>query len=107
MIHLRCKPRSACGDFFVFVRFATAREALAALGALQNADQSKSVPLPKVIRAGTQVSLLLQGHKMILRLVVKALNSGAIGESIRVRDEETRRIYLAVVSGPLEAKGAL
>jgi hypothetical protein len=107
MLHLRCFPRKDCGDVIATLKYASVDDAQTAQAALLKIARQHTRPPPAVVRAGARVSLLFQGHRMKLRLWVQALNSGAVGGRIRVRDEETRDIYFAVVTGPGEAEGEL
>lgn len=59
---------------------------------------SKRVPVAVVIRVGQVVQLVLRSGQVVLRRPVTSLQAGAVGEKIRVRDQD-RRIYLASVKG--------
>ena len=74
---------------------------------LRRAKPVRSPRSPRVIQAGTRVVLSLSNERMMLRMKVDALGSGGVGERIRVRDRESHKIYIAVVSGPGEVKGEL
>ncbi|MEM8872735.1 MAG: flagellar basal body P-ring formation chaperone FlgA [Planctomycetota bacterium] len=59
-------------------------------------------PIPLVER-GQFVSVSVRNGGIAVKTVAKALETGSLGQAIRVRDEATRRNYIVFVTGPQAA----
>lgn len=76
-----------------------ARRALRAGAAVTAYD----VAAPQVIKAGETVTLTFQDGGLTLQLHAKALSGGGLGDSINVQNVSSKKIVIAVVSGPGQA----
>ncbi len=106
ILALRCRLRTQCGDVIATARYGCRDLAAAAFQRLIS-TQRQVEKAPFVIHTGQSVKLVLQSQSLRLELPVRALNSGAISQTVRVRDPETRRIYRAVVIGANEVRSLL
>ena len=94
-LRLRCVEETACSSFWI---------------AVPAAEPTQFVASPKVIRKSLATRFLLQrGEPAILsfdaqgihmQLPVVCLERGTLGALIRVRDQATRRVFQAEVTGP-------
>jgi flagella basal body P-ring formation protein FlgA len=69
-------------------------------GMVMTAKLVEAVPL---VRSGQLVTISLQQGGIQLKTVARALEGGTFGQTIRVRNETTRDIFEAVLTGPQEA----
>lgn len=99
-VRIRCHLRRKCHEVIATLRFTNAEDAQSAQTVLAGSTRTQSKRGPLTVHAGTPVILLLENEKMRLRLSAVALNSGSVGERIRVRDRETRKIHCGVISAP-------
>jgi hypothetical protein len=103
---LRCDPYNGCNPFLIIMdaspqllqtlRGLTERNPVAVSHNPPNA-RSASVP---AIRAGQSATLVMEGDGIRLAVGVICLASGSLGEQIRVRDPETRRVFDAIIRSP-------
>jgi hypothetical protein len=96
LVRLRCDPVFSCREFYATLTYANTEEAMRAHNQLQDSFHRRTEKNRTVIRAGDRVSLLLEVGRVRLRLPVEVLNSGAIGESVRVRDRQSQKVLQAV-----------
>ncbi len=68
--------------------------------------QSEDLKLPNVIQAGKQVTLKYEKGRLVATVLVIALESGAAGDYIRVRNEDSKKVITAKVvsEGLVEVK---
>ncbi|MCS7033964.1 MAG: flagellar basal body P-ring formation chaperone FlgA [Phycisphaerae bacterium] len=59
-------------------------------------------PLP-LVRAGQFVTVTLSQGNIQIKTVAKALEGGAFGQTIRVKNETTRQVFQVVITGPQSA----
>jgi len=108
---LECESSDQCLPFFASLNMSreSAVEAAASV-APSNAPAVGSqayVAKHLVVRSGTPALLLLDGDKVHIRLSVICLESGALGQTIRVTDHDRKVVFRAqVVDGGL-LKGRL
>jgi Chaperone for flagella basal body P-ring formation len=102
-VRIRCQRRTDCGDFFVALQFTGTRQAQEFLQSYAITVARHETPTKIAIKAGTCVELHIASRTVSLKIKVSALQSGRAGQTIRVRDELTRRIY----SGYVESGGGL
>ena len=94
-VELRCQHYH-CRPFFVELSYATAAEAKLAAQLLAKDLPSETERRPVILHAGRSTSLVLLRRGVKITLPVRALQSGSIGQVVRVRDSD-KKIYLAVV----------
>jgi flagella basal body P-ring formation protein FlgA len=66
-------------------------------GTVLTARMVEAVPL---VRTGQLVTVLLSQGGVQIKTAGRAMENGAFGQTIRVRNEQTRDVYEAVVTGP-------
>jgi hypothetical protein len=103
ILSVRCRLRAQCGDVIATAQYDTHEAANEACRKLAETNTPKEKP-SVIIGAGERVKLVIQTRTLRLELPVKALNSGAMQQTVRVRDLKTRKIYSAVVVGPKEVR---
>lgn len=59
--------------------------------------QSEDLKLPNLIQAGKQVTLKYEKGRLVATVLVVALESGAAGDYIRVRNEDSKKVITAKV----------
>ena len=100
---LRCAQRRQCGDFLVRVRPGTAElERFEGVGwRRQRADHTRSTAV-LLARQGRPAKMAWKGDGFKLWVPVMCLQTGGLGDRIRVRDRSGRKVFLAMVTGPAE-----
>jgi hypothetical protein len=108
----RTKVRMSCANaecvpFYVAVQWEQAEPAAAAFGgrAATTAVLAKPAPGAVVLRAGATATLLLESDHVHIRIPVVCLESGAIGQTIRVATADHRQTFMAQVGDPALVKG--
>jgi flagella basal body P-ring formation protein FlgA len=61
----------------------------------------QAVPM---VRAGELITITLTQGSVQIKSVARAMENGAFGESIRVKNEETRDVYQVTMTGPQAAE---
>lgn len=108
-LRVECLPRSECLPFYVELHFRSAKEAggladqLGPVSARSAADRSAPLVRPGLV-AHLEVRI---SERIALQIPVRCLEAGRLGELVRVRDEETRKVYRARVLGDGELRAEL
>lgn len=109
-IRVGCLDAAECLPFFAIVQFGSAEEARKFGNTIVLASGS-TIPAkhePAVVRSGELAQLEVRlSEKVTARIEVRCLQSGRIEDVIRVRDEETRKTYYALVLGKGELRARL
>jgi Chaperone for flagella basal body P-ring formation len=93
---IRCVPASDCLPFLVLLQLdGQSRENILQSEAKKRAMRSGPVLIP----AGSRVKLTLKRGDVNLRIEVRSLNAGRLGQRIRVSDDVARKVYIAHVTG--------
>jgi len=96
MARIRCLPARDCVPFFVRLQVnRQSREIILASEARKRAEHNGPVLIP----VGTLVKLTLKRGDIDLRMPVRSLASGRLGQRIRVSDDVSRKVYVARVTG--------
>lgn len=106
-VRFACDSNAICLPFYVIVRgLDDGQERLLSRtpGAKTGSPAKTEKPC---MRNGERASLIIESRSMRITLPVIALQSGRVGEIIRVTDTERKKIYRAEVSGPGLLKSAL
>jgi len=108
MVRLECAGENQCLPFYVSVRL-EGPASIAALPASGFVIASQSVrPASTIaVRAGSPATLFLDGDHVHIRIAVTCMESGSIGQSIRVSGPDRQRIYTAQIVGAGMLKGTL
>ncbi|MBB6145021.1 hypothetical protein HNQ77_002977 [Silvibacterium bohemicum] len=113
MVRLDCARSEECVPFFVAVRFNPIGQAqpvssdsahlLPAAATVPMTAPARSIATAApAVRAGSIVTLLLDGPRVHIKLPVVSLENGTIGQTIRVATKDHRLTYVAeVVDGTL------
>lgn len=103
-LRIGCGIANQCLPFYVVLRFGSAEQAeeiaglivaQRRLGSHRRTVIAKRAPL--LVHGGSLAKLEVVSGGVRLFLYVRCLQSGAAGETVRARDEETHRNYLAQV----------
>lgn len=108
MARLACESSDQCLPFLVSLKMAPGADTHAAMAAAQaSLPILASSPKHFAVRSGTPATLLLDSERVHIRLSVICLESGVLGQTIRVTDRDRRTVFRAqVVDGGL-LKGRL
>jgi hypothetical protein len=110
LARLECTASEECLPFFVSVRTSQGGGAQAdggTVSALPVSLTQKQEPRSIVVRAGAKAMLELDGSHVQIRMPVVCLQSGGIGQTIRVMDKSHRQVYQAEVVDDGFVKGRL
>jgi len=108
LVRLECAIEGQCLPFYVGVQFGDA-------GAAQVAAMTLPVAAPRgtravstmAVRAGSPATLFLDGDHVHIRIAVTCMESGSVGQTIRVSGPDHQRIYRARIVGAGMLKGTL
>ncbi len=99
---LRCEHPNTCLPFYVLVHWGHSGERS---GSRPGQSDDNSVPSGSrsqnlLVRSGKIVKLVLDGNYIHMTLPVLCLQSGGRGQRVRVISKETKKRYVARVTGP-------
>ncbi len=99
---LRCVHANACLPFFVLVHWGHSgeRSGFRTNGLDEGPGQSGSRSQNLLVRSGKMIKLVLDGNYIHMSLPVLCLQSGGRGQRVRVISKETKKRYVARVTGP-------
>ena len=112
-VRLKCASTDVCLPFYVLLHWQDPDQATNTLRKWQvrNPAQADNEQLPKeeiVVHRGKAVVLVLASRHARITLPVLCLQNGARGQSVRVMNRDSKRIYLATVIAPgLVTSGSL
>jgi len=107
MARVECQNPQECMPFFVRINLGPDTGVSTSSGQFKESLPSAGRAKQDAVKAGSKATLLLDSDHMHISLAVVCLESGAVGQKIRVSAGERRQIYLAeVVNGQL-LKGSL
>ncbi len=95
---LRCEHPSACLPFYVLVHWGPIRGGSARRPG-QRDKQPAQQPGNLLVRSGRTVVLRLDGEYVHMTLPVLCLQNGGRGQEVRVISKDTKRRYVARVTG--------
>ncbi|MGA9811405.1 MAG: flagella basal body P-ring formation protein FlgA [Terriglobales bacterium] len=106
---LRCEHPNTCLPFYVLVNWGRLEDGSAARpGRPDNkAAQSDRQAVNPLVRSGRTVVLMLEGEYIHMTLPVLCLQNGGRGQQVRVISKETKKRYVARVTGPGVVTSAL
>jgi Chaperone for flagella basal body P-ring formation len=98
---VRCEHANACLPFYVLVHWGHSGERFGSWPGLSDENSSsRSRSQNLLVRSGKIVKLILDGNYIHMTLPVLCLQSGGRGQRVRVISKETKKRYVAVVTGP-------
>jgi hypothetical protein len=108
-VRLSCAKPEECLPFFVAIRGSQAQAVPPDVADHSSAAilRVKSDSNSFVVRAGSRETLLLDGDRVHIQLVVVCLENGAVGQNIRVASLDHKQTYTAEVSGNKVLRGRL
>ena len=109
MVRIRCVNSADCMPFFVMLRWPSAAERDASLRApvLVREHIAKRAVQDVLVRAGEQATLVLENKKLRIVAPVTCLENGTLGQTIRVRSADHKKIQKAEVESAGLLKGSL
>jgi Chaperone for flagella basal body P-ring formation len=107
MARLECVDPGDCLPFVVAIRIDPAGIDQGAIALSPILQPAASRAAPSLIRAGSRLTLLLEGKHVRIRLPVISLENGAIGQSIRVKSVDRPTSYEAQVVSSSILRGTL
>jgi hypothetical protein len=106
-VRMECIQSDECLPFFVGIRIGPDGEEQTAAISTRYSITGTAPRAAAVVRAGTQVNLMLDGEHVHIRIPVTCLESGAPGQTIRVEDKSHRQVYAAQVIDGSAVRGRL
>jgi hypothetical protein len=98
---VRCEHANACLPFYVLVHWGHSGQRFGSWPGLSDENSSsRSRSQNLLVRSGKIVKLVLDGNYIHMTLPVLCLQSGGRGQRVRVISKETKKRYVAVVTGP-------
>ena len=102
---LRCVRQSQCGAFLVRVSSTSAEpNKFAVSGNARRPGAHARSTAGALVRQGRPAKMAVRGDGFRLWVPVMCLQSGGLGDRIRVRDRCGRRLFVAKVVGPAEVE---
>jgi hypothetical protein len=98
---LRCEHPNTCLPFYVLVHWGQLKD-----GSTSRPGQTYRKPAPEqraanlLVRSGRTVVLMLEGEYIHMTLPVLCLQNGGRGQQVRVISKDTKKRYVARVTGP-------
>jgi Chaperone for flagella basal body P-ring formation len=99
---LRCEHTNTCLPFYVLVHWEHSGEGSLTRHGRPDDDLARSGPNSEnfLVRSGKIVKLVLDGNYIHMTLPVLCLQSGGRGQRVRVISKDTKKRYVARVTGP-------
>ncbi len=99
---LRCEHPNTCLPFYVLVHWGRLEDGSAARPG--RSDKKPAQPAQRtgnlLVRSGRTVVLMLEGEYIHMTLPVLCLQNGGRGQQVRVISKDTKKRYVARVTGP-------
>ena len=101
-VRLRCEHPNTCLPFYVLLHWGQPGDEQSALSGRQHGKLTRPGlrPADVWVRSGKAAVLVFEGEFIRMTLPVLCLQSGGRGQRVRVVNRETKRTYLARVTGP-------
>ena len=96
---LRCEHPSTCLPFYVLVHWGRAENGSLRPGRTEKPVRSDPRVENALVRSGRTVILLLEGEYIHMKLPVLCLQNGERGQQVRVISRDTKKRYVARVTG--------
>ncbi len=104
-VKLRCRDNRECLPFYVLVRGVDRK--IASLSAARLMPAIEEAPVQNIVRGGEHATLILESPDSRMSLPVICLQSGTMGQKIRVSSPDHRQFYDAEVVAVGILKGSL
>jgi Chaperone for flagella basal body P-ring formation len=106
---LRCEHPNACLPFYVLVHWGRLEDGSAARPGRsdENPAQPEQNARTLLVRSGRTVVLMLEGEYIHMTMPVLCLENGGQGQQVRVISKDTKKRYVARVTGPGVVTSAL
>ena len=96
---LRCEHPNTCLPFYVLVHWGRMEDGSAARPGQPDAEPQHVTSGNLLVRSGKTVVLMLEGQYIHMTLPVLCLQNGGRGQQVRVISKDTKKRYLARVTG--------
>jgi hypothetical protein len=110
-VRVECTHPAECLPFVIAVLDSHDQQVIptsaGALNAFEMTAASHPAAAPLIVRAGSPANLLLVGEHIRIQLPVICLQSGRLGQTIRVTSKDRRQTFSAEVARPSALKGRL
>jgi hypothetical protein len=108
VVRMECATAQQCLPFFVSVRLGNAAPSQVAMmnSAIVAEPSVRSTPTIAV-RAGSPATLYIEGDHIHIRVAVRCLQSGSIGQTVRAEGPDHQQAYTAQVAAAGVLKGRL
>jgi hypothetical protein len=104
-IRMSCASPQECLPFYVAV--GVGEDASRSLAAFNRSPAATSTASTVVVRNGSPATLLINQGRVHIQLRVVCLESGSVGQTIRVEDKINKMIYLAQIVDKSQLRGGL
>lgn len=105
---LECATSQQCLPFFVSVRLGnTATSQIATVNSALSSEATVRAAPTMAVRAGSPATLYIDGDHIHIRVAVRCLQSGAIGQIVRAEGPDHQQTYTAQVAANGVLKGRL
>jgi len=104
-VRLQCEQPNTCLPFYVLLHWGRPGVGQSTLPGRQNARQDGRTTQPTLqpkdilVRSGKAAVLVFEADFLRMTLPVMCLQNGGLGQQVRVLNKETKRTYLARVTG--------
>jgi hypothetical protein len=108
VVRLECATQQQCLPFFVSVRLGNvAPNPIAMVNSTIGTEPSPRNTPTMAVRAGSPATLYIDGDHIHIRVAVKCLQSGSIGQTVRAEGPDRQQTYTAQVESVGVLKGRL
>jgi hypothetical protein len=106
-VRMNC-ANAECLPFYVSIQWGPTEPIPAAFanGAAATGSPARAMPSAVVLRAGSTAILMLEGDHIHIQLPVVCLESGTVGQTIRVESKDHKQTFMAQVGDATLLKGA-
>ena len=115
-LRIVCRAAAACLPFFATAVWPESAESVAPPSDTNAGSGDRKTPASAGdknessaarLRAGTSVTLLLEGERVHIQMQVVSLQGGATGDKVRVATRDRKQTYVAEIVTPTLLKGSL
>ncbi len=108
VVRLDCASAQQCLPFFVSVRLGnSAPNQIAAVNSARAPEPSVRSASTMAVHAGQPATLFIEGDHVHIRVAVRCLQSGTVGQTVRAEGPDHQQTYTAQVTGMGVLKGRL
>ena len=94
-VRVQCERTNVCLPFYVLVHWPEGTKQDS-----KNVTQPHILLEPLMVRNGKDATLIFEGQNMRMNMPVRCLQNGVRGQRIRVISKDSKKVFLARVTGP-------